>query len=104
MYNYTKGDINKRTTTVKFSGYPVQSSQIDMAAQDMLSFLLSADAGARQIIVNSNDFAYTGISSITKTLENYGATDASKYPSLALTEASADYTTDSFYSSTNSLV
>ena len=104
MYNYTKGDINKREVTVKFSGYPVQSSQIDMAAKDMLAFLLSSDAGARQIIVNSNDFTYTGTTSITKTLQGYGANDASKYPSLGIQENQAAYTTDSFYASTNQLV
>lgn len=103
MYNYTKGDINKREVTVKFSGYPVTSSQIDLAAHDMLAFLLSADAGARQIIVNSNDFTYTGIGSISKTLQSYGATDAATYPSLNITEPTANYTTSSFYTSTNDL-
>lgn len=103
MYNYTKGDINKREVTVKFSGYPVTSSQIDLAAKDMLAFLLSADAGARQIIVNSNDFTYTGISSITKTLQSYGANDAATYPSLNIIEPTANYTTSSFYTSTNEL-
>lgn len=103
MYNYTKGDINKRDVNVKFSGYPVTGNKIDMCAQDILTYLLSADAGARQIIVNSTDFTYTGISNVTKTLENYGASDTSKYPSLALTENAASYTVDSYYSSTNNL-
>jgi hypothetical protein len=71
MYNYTKGDINKKEITVKFSGYPIQSNQIDKAAQDMLTYLLSANAGARQIIVSSDDFDYTGIDAITKTKERY---------------------------------
>ena len=103
MYNYTKGDINKREVNVKFSGYPITSSQIDLAAHDMLSFLLSSDAAARQIIVNSNDFTYTGISSITKTLKNYGASDTAKYPSLNINEPTANYSTSSFYTSTNDL-
>lgn len=98
MYNYTKGDINKREVTVKFSGYPIRGSYVDQAAKDMLTFLLSADAGARQIIVNSNDFQYTGISTINKTLASYGATDTSKYPSLAYEDSNAAYTTSSFYS------
>ena len=71
MYNYTKGDINKKETTVKFSGYPVSSSQVDAAAQEMLNYLISADAGARQIVFNSNDFNYTGINAISDTLSGY---------------------------------
>ena len=99
MYNYTKGDINKREVTVKFSGYPIQSSYVDAAAADMLKFLLSTDAGARQIIVNSNDFDYTGVSAITKTMKKYnGAISAENYPSINHVEGSASYTTGSFYS------
>lgn len=75
MYNYTKGTIDRHEVQVKFTGYPVQSSYIDLAAQKMLEFLLSAEAGARQIIVNSDDYEYTGTESIVKTLKSYGATD-----------------------------
>ena len=71
MYNYTKGDISKREVTVKFSGYPVQSSKIDYAASQMLDYLLSASAGARQIIVNSDNYDYTGIDTIADTLTKY---------------------------------
>lgn len=102
MYNYDKGDINKKEVTVKFSGYPITSPEIDLAAQDMLTFLLSADAGARQIIVNSNDFTYTGIDSITKTLSNYGASDPASYPSLA--KKTTKYSTSDYYSSTNEIL
>lgn len=82
MYNFTKGDINKREVSVKFSGYPITSSLVDMAAADMMKFLLSQDAKARQIVVNSNEFTYTGISAITDTLTSYGATDKDEYTSL----------------------
>jgi len=93
MYNYTKGDIQKKEVTVKFSGYPVQSRYIDMAAQDILSFLLSTDAGARQIIINSNDFNYSGTDIITKTLTNYGVSDSdkSKYPSFSASDNTQTY-------------
>ena len=104
MYNYTKGDINKREVTVKFSGYPIQSTYIDQAASDMLKFLLSTDAGARQIIINSNDYAYTGISSITKTMQSYGTDEtitAEKYPSIGNVEDTANYSTSSFYADTD---
>lgn len=74
MYNYTKGDINKRDVNVKFSGYPVTSSAVEGCAKDMLTYLLSVEAGARQIIVNSNDFNYTGISSIADTFDGYRGT------------------------------
>lgn len=103
MYNYTKGDINKRDITVKFSGYPISCSQVDKCAQDMLTYLISTDAGARQIIFNSHDFNYTGISSITDTLRDYG--NADNYPTVKqyeskggkLTTATAKYTTGSYY-------
>ena len=104
MYNYTKGDIGKREVSVKFSGYPIQSSYIDEAASDMLRFLISSDAGARQIIVNSNEFDYTGVESITKTLEDYndGALDASMYPSTSRTHEYEEYSTTSFYTDSSS--
>lgn len=104
MYNYTKGSIDKREVTVKFSGYPISSPLVDRAAQDILTFLISAEAGARQIIFNSNDFNYTGISSITDTLRGYieenNLPDNIKntYPSLKGT-GTAKYTTDSYYKS-----
>lgn len=102
MYNYNKGDIGKKEVSVKFNGYPITSPEIDLAAQDMLRFLLSSDAKARQIVINSNDFSYTGIDSITKTLKNYGASDASNYPSLG--RKTTTYNTNDFYSSTNNIV
>lgn len=99
MYNYTKGDISKREVTVKFSGYPVQSTYIDKAASEMLMYLISADAGARQIIVNSNDYQYTGTERIAKTLAGYGG----KVDSLVQDPVS--FTTDDFYrASDNDLV
>lgn len=104
MYNYTKGDINKREVTVKFSGYPIQSTEIDQAAGDMLEYLLSTDAGARQIIVNSNDYKYTGVNTVAKTLSNYGATDMSKYKSLNYINDRAQYGVSSYYNSTNNLI
>jgi len=94
MYNYTKGDISKREVTVKFSGYPVQSTYIDKAASKMMEFLLSADAGARQIIVNSDDYEYTGTERIAKTLSGYGAAD--KYLD-GLQKQAKTYTVDNYY-------
>lgn len=94
MYNYTKGDINKRDVTVKFSGYPVQSTVINQAATNMLSYLLSSDSKARQIIVNSDNYDYTGIESITKTLKDtYKAPE--KY-TTGMRKEPKDYRTD-FY-------
>ena len=99
MYNYNKGDISKKEVTVKFSGYPVIGTKIDAAAQDMLTFLLSEQAGARRIWVNSDDYDYTGIDLIGKTLTNYGAD--SSYATVNATNPNADYTADSFYNDTN---
>ena len=94
MYNYTKGDISKHEVTVKFSGYPIQSTYINKAAQSMMSYLLSSDAGARQIIVNSDEFDYTGTEQIAKTLERYGA--GSNYTD-GLIKTTTEYSTDQFY-------
>lgn len=99
MYNYNKGDISKKEVTVKFSGYPIIGTKIDAAAQDMLTFLLSEQAGARRIWVNSDDYNYTGIDLIGKTLTNYGAD--SSYATVNATNPNADYTADSFYNDTN---
>ena len=99
MHNYSKGDISKKEVTVKFSGYPIMGTKIDAAAQDMLTFLLSEQAGARRIWVNSDDYNYTGIDLIGKTLTNYGAD--SSYATVNATNPNADYTADSFYNDTN---
>ena len=99
MYSYNKGDISKKEITVKFSGYPIIGTKIDAAAQDMLTFLLSEQAGARRIWVNSDDYDYTGIDLIGKTLTNYGAD--SSYATVNATNPNADYTADSFYNDTN---
>ena len=98
MYNYNKGDISKREVTVKFSGYPVQSSYIDLAAKSMLNYLLSSDAGARQIIVNSDDYKYTGTEQIVKTLDRYGASP--EYTDQ-LSDTAITYETDKFYMASN---
>ena len=104
MYNYTKGDIAKREVTVKFSGYPVQSSYIDKAARNMLAYLLSSDAGARQIIVNSDEYDYTGSERIAKTLNNYGA--STTYTDDLKTDAqrSTIYSTDRYMASASTEV
>lgn len=106
MYNYTKGDISKKDITVKFNGYPIASKDIDLAAQDILHFLLSEDAGARRIYINSNDFTYTGTDKIASTLTSYGAKKpeegaAGAYPYKSLDVKPATYSTDDFYTSTN---
>lgn len=92
MYNYTKGDIGKKEVSVKFNGYPIQSSEIDKAASEMLDFLISAKAGARQIIFNSDNYDYTGVESIASTLSKYGG-DGSK-----ITQGRATYKHTDFYS------
>ena len=100
MYNYTKGDIGKKEITVKFSGYPIIGTKIDAAAQDMISFLLSADAKARRIVVNSYDFDYTGIDVIGKTLKKHGASEE-LYPTVKAADNMVSYKTSDFYTNTN---
>ena len=99
MYNYTKGDISKKEITVKFSGYPIQSNLIDKAAKNMLDYLLSADANARQIIVNSDEYNYTGIDRVAKTLKGYNA--PSKYTDN-ISNLEYSYTTDNYYMASSS--
>ena len=102
IYNYTKGDIGKKDITVKFNGYPIyNNSYVDMVARDMMAFLLSKEAGARQIIINSNNYNYTGLDLAAKTLKNYGA-DEKKYSSVGLLNPNEKYTVRKFYSATNS--
>ena len=109
MYNFTKGDIAKKDVTVKFSGYPVQSAFVDLAARDLLNYLIDADAGARQIIINSNNFRYTGLDKVVSTLNQYGDTvDAEeleylKYPTGSSDHSGVPYATSDFYAgATNS--
>lgn len=93
MYNYTKGDINKREVQVKFSGYPITSTRIEACAKDMMEFLLSKDAKEKQIIVNSMDYNYTGTNLIPDTLKSYGANEKD-YESLK--EFTGNYVSDSW--------
>ena len=101
MYNYSKGDISKKDVNVKFSGYPITSSYIDKCAQDMLSFLISADAKGRQIIVNSNEFKYTGIDAISNTLKDTYGADPNKYPTAAGIEKNDQKFIDGSYYGSN---
>lgn len=101
MYNYTKGDIGKREVTVKFSGYPITSTYIDKAAQTMLTYLTSTDAAARQIILNSNDYKYTGTEAIANTLTNYNEAGKKAAANLSDIEPTPYKYTD-FYDPSNS--
>lgn len=109
MYNFTKGDINKKDITVKFSGYPVRSAYVDMIAKDFMRYLILDTTGARQIIINSNNYKYTGLDTAAKTLKAYTATEDSesiatsdKYKSIqALENVGQGYKTSDFYVSTN---
>ena len=112
MYNYTKGDINKKEVSVKFSGYPITSKQIDWVAQDMLSYLITdgisnvgSDAhAARQIWVNSNNFTYTGTDKAGKLLGKWAGNGAmtpggDPLDSIAgtTTKATYAYEADNYY-------
>lgn len=101
MYNYAKGDISKKEVQVKFSGYPITSSQIEKCAQEMLSYLMSADAGERQIIVNSMDFNYTGVDAISKTLESYGVNSDDDRIQRMKNNSTQKYTSDSWFAQNN---
>ena len=105
MYNFTKGDIGKKDVTVKFNGYPIQGAYVDMVARDMMKFLLSKNAGARQIIINSNNYNYTGLDVAAKTLKAYGAGDNyNDYPSLQMMNNTTEFDRSAFYTSTNDIL
>lgn len=92
MYNYTRGDISKKEVEVKFSGYPIQSKEIDRAAQELLDFLLSTDAGREQIIVNSINYDYTGLGAIQDKANELGKVkDAKRTPDLKLVSDPVEY-------------
>jgi hypothetical protein len=65
----------------------------------MLDYLLSSDAGARQIVVNSNNYDYTGTELVGKTLQKYGAGD--EYDSVKELNNVTTYNYSNFYVSTN---
>jgi hypothetical protein len=59
--------------------------------------LLSSDAKARQIIINSNNYDYTGSELIGKTLGSYGAS-ADDYSSVKEAQGTGTtYDASSFY-------
>lgn len=99
MFNYTKGTIDKREVTVKFSGYPISSPMVDKAAQDMLGYLMDSRAGARQIIVNSMTYNYTGLDAPAKTLSRYQGEPESNSKSTGT--VNSKFTSDSYYNKTN---
>ena len=76
MYNYTKGDINKRDVQVKFNGYPIQSTEIDHAAQKLIRHLLSSNAKEKQIVVNSMNYNYSGTEKLKNAMGKQGMKDA----------------------------
>lgn len=72
IYNYTKGTIEKRDISLKFSGYPIQHPEIDKLSKEVITYLLSDDAKDNQILLNDTNFEYTGIEQAISTLEDYG--------------------------------
>lgn len=104
MYNYSKGDIGKKDISVRFSGYPITSSKIDQAAQDMMDFLLSSEAKARQIIVNSDEFNYTGIDKVAKTLQGYNMDATKDYATVKAANSEVSYRAADYYVSTNDIL
>lgn len=103
MFNYTKGTIDKHETQMKFTGYPITSPQITKCAKEFMSYLLSSSAKARQIIVNSNEFKYTGVERLKTTMQSYGVSAAdikNNYPNINSTDdntSSVKYSSSSWF-------
>lgn len=64
MYNSEKGSIDFHEVTVTFNCFPVTGDEVNRRAKQMLEFLLSDEAGNKKIILDSNNFAFTGINKI----------------------------------------
>lgn len=63
MYNSEKGDIGFKEIGMEFMGFPITGDVVDYKAQEMLNWLHNP-ANPNKIIVNSNNFLYSGVESI----------------------------------------
>lgn len=65
MYDTEKGSIEFVETTVSFNCFPVTGDEINRRAAQMISFITSDAAGDKKVILDSNNFNFTGIDKIT---------------------------------------
>ena len=72
IYNYSKGTIEKKDITLKFSGYPIQHPYIDKISKELITYLLSDESNDRQILLNDLNYDYTGLENAVNTLKGYG--------------------------------
>lgn len=64
MYNSTKGDIAFREVTVTWNVFPVTGDEVNKAASEVIKFITSEEAGNKRMILDSNNFSYTGVDKI----------------------------------------
>ena len=70
IYNYEKGGVEFKDVDVSFNALPIASNVIDMKAQQFLVWLNNPKNPSR-IIVNSDEFKYTGVEKLNPKTDNY---------------------------------
>lgn len=64
IYNSEKGDIGFREISMEFRGFPITGDMVDQKAYEMLQWLHNPE-NPNRLVVNSNNFLYTGVSDIS---------------------------------------
>ena len=93
IYNYTKGQIDKKDIILKFNGYPIQDPYIDKISEELMEYFLSDKSKLRQIFINSTEYKYDKIDAAVKTLGQYvgnNKKDRSQYNSLELIDGKSN--------------
>lgn len=65
IYNAEKGEISFKEISVEFNGFPITGDEVDKRAVDLLNWMNNL-SNANHMILDSNNFMYTGISDIGK--------------------------------------
>lgn len=68
IYNYEKGGIEFKDVDAEFMGFPIRSNEVDKKAKQYLDWLHNPKNPSR-IIVNSSEFAYTGVDQLNPKTE-----------------------------------
>lgn len=64
MYNSERGQIDFQEVTVTFNCFPVTGDDVNLGAKNIIDFLVSENAGSKRLILDSNNFKFTGIDKI----------------------------------------
>lgn len=68
IYNYEKGNIEFQDVDTTFTAFPIRSNEVDKKAKQYLDWLHNPKNPTR-IVVNSSEFAYTGVDQLNPKTE-----------------------------------